>query len=111
MTLEEMQRIAEARTPGKWTYGSGFAFGPQTATLTNVFANARIFKAHGSKAKENAEFVAMAANSFDEMLHAVGACKYISDNLATWFLDPQGSSKLKEAFGIFEAHIRELEGK
>ena len=67
MTLEEMRKIADARTMGEWRN-----LGPEIRTHTsdNAYMNLGIMVA-----PRNAEFIAMAANNFDKLLAVVEAAR------------------------------------
>lgn len=71
MKLQDMKRIAEARTPGEWLEFEGELVSMVTIHKP-VIAN--IYK------PENIEFIAMAANKMDALIKVAEAAKDLNSN-------------------------------
>lgn len=78
MTVDEMKKIADARTKGDWKMHSGLSFG-SGVTLTGVSAKKRIFRACGDRQIEDSEFAAMTSNSWEKLMAVVGAVEKIAN--------------------------------
>jgi len=89
MNLEEIKRIANARTKDKW------------------FAADWWLPVEISVSKEDAEFIAMAANNWDKLMAVVEAAQEVLDGMGNFFA-PKLHAALKELEDIHEEVMEEL---
>lgn len=77
MKLEEMKRIADARTKGEWfwsgnTYGEYLKSRNGEDILLGIDAETGLYK---KASEEDEAFIAMAANNWDKLMKVVEAAK------------------------------------
>jgi hypothetical protein len=106
MKLEDLKRLAAARTPGEWKYDWG-NWSVESSDRRDI---CRVDDNTGA-GHHDGEFIAAMANHVDRLLDVVEAAGHINDNLGYWFLDPMGPAALKEAFRTFEKALEALEGE